>query len=162
MLRDSSFILVPLEPFTGAAFQAFGHEIVFPDIGERTRPGPPIDNLRSEAQAMMNLTSRRPDATPLDYTEMERHRFSSQAFIPIRASRYIIVVAPSDADGNPDVTACRAFAATGRQGVIYNSDTWHCPLRVLDDPALFCVFLHRNGVDDEDFRPLVRGIRVVA
>lgn len=82
---------------------------------------------------------------------MERHPFSSQAFLPQRVSRYLVVVAPAMAGGEPDVVRCQAFVAGADQGIIYHPNVWHCPLTVLDTAAQFVVFSFQNGVDDDDF-----------
>jgi ureidoglycolate lyase len=83
---------------------------------------------------------------------LERHEFSSQTFVPIDVARWLVVVAPHAVGGGPDVSALRAFIATGRQGVTYKANTWHHGLTVLDRPGRFAVFMWRDGgKGDEEF-----------
>jgi len=87
---------------------------------------------------------------------LERHEFSSQSFVPLDVSRWLIVVAPHAREGGPDRTAARAFIATGAQGVTYRADIWHHGLTVLDRPARFAIFMWRDGTTtDEEFVPVI-------
>jgi len=86
---------------------------------------------------------------------MERHEFSSQSFMPLDVSRWLVVVAPSGADGGPDGSRAVAFLAGPGQGVTYHAGTWHHPLTILDRPGRFAVFMWRDGTrTDEEFRTL--------
>jgi ureidoglycolate lyase len=82
---------------------------------------------------------------------MERHEFSSQSFLALDVTRWLVIVAPKAASGGPDTTRARAFLAGPRQGVTYRVDTWHHPLTVLDRPARFAVliWLERSATDEE-------------
>jgi len=92
---------------------------------------------------------------------MERHEFSSQSFVPIDVSRYIVVVAPRAADGGPDAEAARAFLVPGDVGITYHVDIWHHPMTILDRPARFAVFMWRDGsTGDEEFVQLAHPFRV--
>jgi ureidoglycolate lyase len=86
---------------------------------------------------------------------MERHEFSSQSFLPLDVSRWIVVVAPSGTDGGPDPSRAVAFLVGPSQGVTYDANTWHHPLTILDWPARFAVVMWRDGTrTDEEFRTL--------
>jgi ureidoglycolate lyase len=92
---------------------------------------------------------------PLEATVMERHEFSSQSFVPLDVSRWLVVVAPSAPDGGPDGARAVAFLAGPGQGVTYHAGTWHHPLTILDRPGRFAVFMWRDGTKtDEEFRTL--------
>jgi ureidoglycolate lyase len=92
---------------------------------------------------------------PLQATVMERHEFSSQSFVPLDVSRWLVVVAPSGTDGGPDPSRAVAFLAGPGQGVTYHAGTWHHPLTILDRPGRFAVFMWRDGTTtDEEFRTL--------
>ena len=83
---------------------------------------------------------------------MERHEFSSQSFVPMDASRYVIVVAPHAPGGGPDAGKARAFVVPGNVGITYHIDVWHHPIAVLDRPARFAVMMWRDGgPQDEEF-----------
>lgn len=63
---------------------------------------------------------------PLCVEMVERHPLGSQAFVPLRPCRMIVVVAPP----GEGVSAAdlRAFVTNGRQGINYHRGTWHMPL----------------------------------
>jgi ureidoglycolate lyase len=94
-------------------------------------------------------------ALPLEATVMERHEFSSQSFVPLDVSRWLVIVAPSGADGGPDGSRALAFLAGPGQGVTYHAGTWHHPLTILDRPGRIAVLMWRDGTTtDEEFRSL--------
>ena len=82
---------------------------------------------------------------PLDMKVMERHPHSSQAFFPLDAARYIVMVCPDGADGGPDMERLEAFLIPGDKGINYNTATWHHPLTVLDSDAQFAALVWEDG-----------------
>nr|GAT44637.1 allantoicase [Mycena chlorophos] len=73
---------------------------------------------------------------------LERHPFTNQAFIPMGkgageglsdpGSAYLVVVAKTANNGQPDLSSVRAFVATAAQGIVYNTAVWHQPMTVLE------------------------------
>lgn len=147
--------LIP-QPLTKEAFAPFGDVIDVPDTAGRTYYEDALGNLRPAAHASLSvsLKAETPDR-PLRSDYLERHEYSSQTFMPLDVSRYLIVVAPHAAAGGPDFAGVRAFIATGKQGVTYRANTWHHGLTVLDRPGRFAVFMWRDGgKGDEEFVPV--------
>jgi allantoicase len=75
---------------------------------------------------------------------LERHPHTNQAFVPMGNRqgdvRYLVVVALSSSDGQPDLGTLRAFVATGAQGIMYNTGVWHQPMTVLNQELdLTCI-----------------------
>jgi ureidoglycolate lyase len=139
-------------PLTSAAFLPYGEVLEAPDIAGRTYFEDALANLRPQARPSLSLlVVDKVASLPLRSTTMERHRFSSQSFIPQEAGRWLVVVAPQAAAGGPDMARARAFLAGPRQGVTYGADVWHHPLTVLDSPARFAVLMWRtrNTGDDQ-------------
>jgi len=70
------------------------------------------------------------DCTTL--TVLERHSYTSQAFIPMGSGSgssntgdsYLVVVAHNGADDRPDMKTLRAFLADTAQGISYNPGVW--------------------------------------
>ena len=125
-----------------------------------TPPGAPgrdyferaLANGRPGAWPSLSLTLREPVAEPLAVTAMERHAWSSQSFVPLDPTRWLVLVAPHAAAGGPDMARAAAFVAGPGQGVTYGADIWHHGLTVLDAPARFAVFMWRDGTaGDEEF-----------
>jgi len=93
------------------------------DFGPDGRAG--ISIFRAEARAL-----------PLRIDLVERHPDGSQAFLPMTADPFLVIVAP-DAGGAPG--APRAFLTAPGQGVNYLRGTWHGVLTPLAAPGLFAV-----------------------
>lgn len=91
---------------------------------------------------LLSVVRASPVDLPAPLRLMERHPLGSQAFIPLGAHRFLVVVAPGDAPPGPD--ALQAFLATGGQGVNYRRGVWHHPLLALDAPTDFLV-VDRGG-----------------
>ncbi|VVG74326.1 ureidoglycolate hydrolase [Pandoraea apista] len=72
---------------------------------------------------------------------LERHPLGSQAFIPLKTTPYLVVVAPA---GELDVSQMRAFVSEGWQGVNYARGVWHHPLLALHEVSDFVV-VDRGG-----------------
>ncbi|CAK9441170.1 uncharacterized protein LODBEIA_P50390 [Lodderomyces beijingensis] len=91
---------------------------------------------------------------------LERHPFTTQTFLPmgqdLRKKSFLVIVAQTDEatpEKLPDPSRIRAFLCKGNQSVTYGAGTWHAPMVVVDEtiPHLdFAVFIHENGVADED------------
>jgi ureidoglycolate lyase len=100
---------------------------------------------------------------------LERHPFTTQAFIPMGLSTedaerraFIVIVAPhieasnSKAAGaaevvRPDLGRARAFLARGDQGITYGVGTWHAPMIVVGDGSVeFVVVQFMNGIERDD------------
>ena len=84
----------------------------------------------------ISLFDAEPRALPLRLDMVERHPDGSQAFLPMHANPWLVVVAP-DAGGAPG--APLAFLAAPGQGVNYARGAWHGVLAPLRAPGLFAV-----------------------
>lgn len=117
---------------------------------------------RPGARANVAAVRSTPRALPFDLKLVERHLHSSQLFSPFSVSRYVVVCAPSRADGLPDLTRLEAFLAGPSQAINYHQGTWHHPLLVLDRAAEFLMLVWEDGTakDCEEY-PLQEHIRLV-
>ncbi len=77
-----------------------------------------------------------PRDLPYDCALLERHPEGSQAFIPMHANPFLVIVAP-DEHGIPGVP--QAFLTNGAQGVNLARGIWHGVLTPLAAPGLFAV-----------------------
>lgn len=82
-------------------------------------------------------------------TALERHPHSTQSFVPIRAGRWIVVLAPTLPDGLPDMANVRAFLAGPNDAICIHQDVWHAGLTVLDGPAEFAMMMWRATAGDD-------------
>lgn len=74
---------------------------------------------------------------------LERHARSTQMFVPMRAVRYLVIVAHGgDA---PDLSTLAAFVVEGARAVTYAPGTWHHPMIALDADADFVNVIFSDG-----------------
>ena len=78
---------------------------------------------------------------------LERHFFSTQTFVPMNASRYLVIVCLGK--DRPDLTTLRAFLASSSQGITYKPGVWHHPLVAMDTPTDFACVVWENGTDGD-------------
>ncbi|MBV9758760.1 MAG: ureidoglycolate lyase [Alphaproteobacteria bacterium] len=153
---------IPLTPLTEAAFAPFGTLVEYSAEENRRRLVKELQNTRAEQGPQLDFATVFPRALPISATKMERHRHSSQSFIPVDVARYLVVVAP-DADGAPDLARARAFAASGRQSITYRAGVWHHPLTPLDRTGSFAILTFRAGdAGDEEWGTLPEPLRLGA
>ena len=91
------------ETLTPKAFAPYGDVLAAPDEFGRAYFDEGLRTSRPTAWPSLSVSRARPLARlPLEATVMERHEFSSQSFLPLDVSRWLVVVAPPAADGGPD------------------------------------------------------------
>ena len=150
-----------LEPLTAEAFAPFGDVVEPPSQGERASLESTLSTLGVGLSPRLSFNHAAPWDMPLLATEMERHNRSSQCFVPLDVSRWVLLVAP-DRGGMPDADGLRAFVARGDQAVNYHLGTWHHPLRTLDRIGRFVVLMWTTGhkLDDEEWSTLPEPVKI--
>ena len=73
---------------------------------------------------------------PLSLDMVERHPEGSQAFVPMSADPFLVVVATND-QGTP--TNPQAFVTEPGQAINFHRGTWHGVLTPLTNPGVFAV-----------------------
>jgi ureidoglycolate lyase len=151
MNRQVAIHQVAIQELTAAAFAGFGDVIALrqaPDqiINQgfcgRHHDLAKLDFI--EARAGISLFKAVPRSLPYRLEMMERHPLGSQAFLPMTAEPFLVIVAP-DEDGRPG--APLAFRTASGQGVNFHRGTWHGVLTPLAEPGLFAV-VDRIGAGD--------------
>lgn len=74
---------------------------------------------------------------------LERHAHSTQMFVPMRARRYLVIVARGARA--PDLKSLAAFVVAGPQAITYAPGTWHHPMIALDEDADFVNVIFSDG-----------------
>ena len=89
-----------------------------------------------DGRAGISIFHARVRQLPLRLGLVERHPEGSQAFIPMSADPFLVIVAPDSGrgPGRPEV-----FVAQPGQGVNYHRNVWHGVLSPLHPPAIFAV-----------------------
>lgn len=148
-------------PLTRAAFTAFGDVIetegstartINQGHAERYDDLARVDVLEQGGRPLINIFRANPWPEPLRIRSMERHPWSSQAFIPLTDSPFLVVVAPPADQLRAE--HLRAFVTNGRQGVNFHRLVWHHALMALRPGSDFLV-VDRGGpgvnCDEVDF-----------
>ena len=123
---------ITAEPLTGAAFAPFGSVIDTETVAPRPMNGgmarrfhdlAAIEVAGEGGRAVIGLVEAEAYPLPLRLSLVERHPLGSQAFVPLSAAPFLIVVCP-DEGGRPGRP--RAFVTTRPfQGICYARGTWH-------------------------------------
>lgn len=163
---------VVAEPLTSAAFAPFGSVVsAGVSAGSSANQGTAVRFDRCAA-----VTSTRPAATanlavfrstakalPFSVKLLEQHPCSTQAFLPMICTRFLVVVAPTAADGGPDLAGLRSFLCGPGQGISYAVGVWHHPIIAIDGDADFVMLAWEDGTADDCVEhPLATPILVTA
>ncbi len=148
---------VALEPLTPAAFAPYGDVLDATGAPDRLINaglcGRYHDRARLDfgtGRAGISIFDAVPRALPYRFDLVERHPEGSQAFLPLTAAAFLVIVAP-DEGGNPGRP--RAFLTEGAQGINLHRGTWHGVLTPLQAPGLFAVVDRiGQGANLEEFR----------
>lgn len=142
---------IKIAPLTQEAFAAFGDVI---EITAETDSHPinagttqrfhdlaTVVATGEEARPIISMARAQPFTLPLTLKMVERHPNGSQAFIPLRPTRFLVVVAPNEG-GKPGTPL--AFMAAPGQAINYFLGTWHTVLTALDAETDFLI-VDREG-----------------
>ena len=128
------------EPLTAAAFAPFGEvleasgdfRLINQGLCKRHHDRAALD-FGPDGRAGISIFHAEPRALPHAFDLIERHPDGSQAFLPMTAHPFLVIVA-KDPQSTP-----RAFLTNGAQGINLNRGTWHGVLTPLHAPGLFAV-----------------------
>lgn len=150
MTRSGGNRLV-VRPLTRDAFAPFGDVIepasakqvyaINAGTAQRYHDVATIDVANEGGRPLVSIFRAQPRELPFVVESIERHPLGSQAFVPLGAAPYLVVVAT-----DPSTAPC-AFHATGGQGVNYRRGTWHHALIALGCVSDFLV-IDRGGAGD--------------
>ena len=150
----SEIVTLRPEPLTAKAFEPFGQVIeadhdksylINEGTTRRFHDLAQADVADEGGEAILSIFRGTPRPLPIAISMLERHPLGSQAFVPMTPAPWLIVV--SDVE-NPTSASCRAFLATGSQGVQYAKNVWHHPLLVLEPMQDFLI-VDRKGTKDK-------------
>ena len=85
-----------------------------------------IDISNDEGKAIVSIFSALKRNFPMKIDMMEKHPLGSQAFIPMKETTFLVLVAPQgDA---PDINMIKSFIVPPGIGINYKPGIWHFPL----------------------------------
>lgn len=135
---------IAARPLTAAAFAPFGEvleaagppdRLINQGLCGRWHDRAALD-FGSDGRAGISVFLAEPRALPYRLDMVERHPEGSQAFLPMTAHPFLVIVCP-DAGGAPGEPG--AFLTDGAQGINLRRGTWHGVLTPLTAPGRFAV-----------------------
>ncbi|WP_386629475.1 ureidoglycolate lyase [Sulfitobacter geojensis] len=135
---------VTIEPLSAAAFAPFGDvldasgtpdKIINAGLCGRHHDRAHLD-FGPEGRAGISIFNAEARSLPYELTLLERHPDGSQAFLPMTANPFLVIVA-ADENGTPGTP--RAFMTAPHQGINFHRGIWHGVLTPLSAPGLFAV-----------------------
>jgi ureidoglycolate lyase len=135
-----------VEPATAAALAPFGVLIGGPP-GETARASNFYDGavvsqksqFHSALPVEMTVCTVEPRALRVGW--MERHFHHTQAFLPLGAKPFVMVLAPAGSGELPDPEAVRAFLFDGRAGFMIHLGVWHEFPFAVEPATQLCILL---------------------
>ena len=146
-------ITINPKPITKENFSKFGDMITTADIkpieinegyAKRFDGIANLNTSKDNGETTICIFSALKRSFPMKIDMMEKHPLGSQAFIPMKQTTFLVLVAP---EGNkPDLDKIEAFIVPQEIGVNYNPGTWHFPLIATEDMNFLVV--DRKGSGD--------------
>ncbi len=156
--RSDGSAFVVAEPLTAEEFGHFGDVISAGPAGglgegKAANQGTAVrfdwaaalQSTRPEAKPNLAVFRSAAKTLPFALRLLEKHPCSTQAFLPLVCTRFLICVAPTASDGSPDIAGIRAFLCLPGQGINYRRDVWHHPIIALDGGGEFAMLAWEDG-----------------
>ena len=103
-----------------------------------------LNTSQDNGETIISIFSALKRTFPMKIDMMEKHPLGSQAFIPMKQTTFLVLVAPES--NKPDLNKIEAFIVPQEIGVNYNPGTWHFPLIATEDMNFLVV--DRKGSGD--------------
>ena len=146
-------ITINPKPITKENFSKFGDMITTADIkpieinegyAKRFDGIANLNTSKDNGETTICIFSALKRSFPMKIDMMEKHPLGSQAFIPMKQTTFLVLVAPEGE--KPDLNKIEAFIVPQEIGVNYNPGTWHFPLIATEDMNFLVV--DRKGSGD--------------
>ena len=145
-------IIKPI-PITKENFSKFGDMITTENIkpleinngyAKRFDEIAKLDTSSENGETTISIFSALKRSFPMKIDMMEKHPLGSQAFIPMKETTFLTLVAP--AGEKPDLEKIESFIVPKGIGVNYKTGIWHFPLISTEDMDFLVV--DRKGSGD--------------
>ena len=90
-----------------------------------------LNTSKNEGKTIVSIFAALKRTFPMKIDMMEKHPLGSQAFIPMKETTFLVLVAPEGE--KPDIKKIESFVVPPGIGVNYNPGTWHFPLISTED-----------------------------
>ena len=85
-----------------------------------------IDTATKKGKTIISIFSAKKRAFPMKVDMMEKHPLGSQAFVPMKETTFLVLVAPQG--DTPDINMIKSFIVPPGIGINYKPGIWHFPL----------------------------------
>tara|TARA_B110000438_G_C15424875_1_gene483571 strand:- start:59 stop:553 length:495 start_codon:yes stop_codon:yes gene_type:complete len=90
-----------------------------------------INTSAESGKTIVSIFSSLKRAFPMKIDMMEKHPLSSQAFIPMKETTFLVFVAPHGQE--PEISKIKSFIIPPKIGINYKPSIWHFPLISTED-----------------------------
>jgi len=146
-------IVIKPKPITKENFSKFGDMITTKNIkplkinngyAKRFDNIAKLDTSNENGETTISIFSALKRSFPMKIDMMEKHPLGSQAFIPMKETTFLTLVAPEGK--KPDLEKIESFIIPNGIGVNYKTGVWHFPLISTEDMDFLVV--DRKGSGD--------------
>jgi len=102
-----------------------------------------IDTSDNNGETIISIFSALKRSFPMKIDMMEKHPLGSQAFIPMKETTFLTLVAPKGE--KPEINKIESFVVPKGKGVNYNAGVWHFPLIATEDMDFLVVDRKGSG-----------------
>jgi ureidoglycolate lyase len=103
-----------------------------------------INTSRDGGKTIVSIFSTLKRTFPMKIDMMEKHPLGSQAFIPMKETNFIVLVAPPG--DKPEISKIESFVVSRGIGINYKPDIWHFPL--ISTENMNFLVMDRKGTGD--------------
>ena len=90
-----------------------------------------INTYKDNGKTIVSIFSAKKRNFPMKIDMMEKHPLGSQAFIPMKETTFLVLVAPEN--DKPDLNKIESFIVPSGVGINYKPGVWHFPLIATED-----------------------------
>ena len=90
-----------------------------------------INTSKDNGKTIVSIFSAKKRSFPMKIDMMEKHPLGSQAFIPMKETTFLVLVAPENY--KPDLNKIESFIVPSGVGINYKPGIWHFPLIATED-----------------------------
>ena len=102
-----------------------------------------IDTSNKNGETTISIFSALKRSFPMEIDMMEKHPLGSQAFIPMKETIFLTLVAP--VGEKPEIDKIQSFIIPKGKGVNYKTGIWHFPLISTEDMDFLVVDRKGSG-----------------
>ena len=144
--------IISPEPINNLNFSEFGEVITTKDIkpldinngyAQRFDGIANLDTKEQNGETTISIFSALKRNFPMKIDMMEKHPLGSQAFIPMKETTFLVLVAPKGE--KPIIEKIKSFIVPPGIGVNYKAGTWHFPLISTEDMNFLVVDRKGSG-----------------